>query len=36
MLAFAVLVIIFEPTLRARAGQLAYKDTVTMVAALTF
>lgn len=36
MLVLCVCVIIFEPTLRARAGQLVYKDTVTLVAAMTF
>lgn len=36
LLALSVSVILFEPTLRARAGQFVYKDFVSMAAALTF
>lgn len=36
LLVFCISIILFEPTLRAQAGQFVYKDLVSMVAALTF
>lgn len=36
ILALCLCIVLFEPTLRARSGQLVYKDTVTLVAILTF